>query len=256
MGLSQIEAAARAGLSASSFKAYEGGRRNPSRPRLIAILDALDVNQTDRNAILFAAGFAIEPNRVLPEPSTRNMPLSRAAEEIHRYRWPAFVVNERMEIVDANAAGRRLWRLDPTAPGAAHVERNALALATDPEVASHVVNWDEAVSTLIAAWKASFGDEDLDQPSGYFAQMLDRLTSGDPALVERTMSLWERTPAAYPADYRAAYPVIWDEPPFGQMRFQCFAWAVNTIDGVDIDDWIPADADSWLVLERVMRGEG
>ena len=145
VGLSQAEAAGRAGLSESSFKAYEGGRRDPSRPRLIAILDALDVNQTDRNAVLSAAG---SPSRRIargPSPDPQHAALARDRRDPS---LPLACVRRQRayEIVDANAAGRRLWRLDPTTPGVTHVERNALAFATDAEVASHVVNWEESVS--------------------------------------------------------------------------------------------------------------
>jgi hypothetical protein len=36
------------------------------------------------------------------------------------------------------------------------------------------------------------------------------------------------------------------------MRFQCFAWSVNVQDGLDIDDWIPSDAETWVVLDRFL----
>ena len=41
VGLSQAELAARSHVSAESIKAYERGKRHPSRPYLTAILDAL-----------------------------------------------------------------------------------------------------------------------------------------------------------------------------------------------------------------------
>jgi transcriptional regulator with XRE-family HTH domain len=253
--VAQQDVARQARIPVASVKAYEGGRRHPPRHRLTAILDALGVSQRERNEILAAAGFAPDTVARLVDPAQRLMPMSRAVEEIHRHRWPAFVVNERMEIVEANAAGRRLWRMDPADPALAPIERNVLAFATDPVIADHVVNWEEAVSAVMSAWKGQFGDDDPADPQGYFAQIIDRLTTGDPGYLERTLALWEQAQAQYPAEYRWAYPVVWTEPPFGTMRFQGFAWLVNERDGIDIDDWIPTDAESWLVLERVMASE-
>jgi hypothetical protein len=51
---------------------------------------------------------------------------------------------------------------------------------------------------------------------------------------------------------RWAYELEWREPGYGTMRFQCFAWVVNEQDGIDIDDWIPMDAASWQVMERII----
>lgn len=255
-GLALDAIAREAAVSPSSLKAYESGRRHPARPRLTAILDALGASQLERNAILSGAGFAVDASERLPDPRGREMPLDAACAEIHRYRWPAFVVNERAEIVEANTAGRRFWRMDPTAPGLASVERNALAFATDPEVADHLLNWDEAVGALIAAWKWAFGADDPASPNGYFAQLIERVASGDAAYLDRLMDLWERTPAANVEQYRWSYPIMWEEPPFGVIRFHGFAWMVNTTDGIDIDDWIPADADSWLVMEAVLQAAG
>lgn len=252
-GLGAATVARDAHVSASSLRSYESGRRHPSRGRLTGILDAIGASQRERNSILRGAGFSIDADERLPGPGMRQMSASQAVAEIHRVRWPAFVVNERTEIVAANAAGRRLWRLDPAAPGLAPIERNVLAFATDPVIADHVVNWDEAVGALIAAWKGGFATEDPGDEGGYAAQLMERLMSGDATYLARFLALWETTPASPPWEYRNAYRVVWDEPPFGTMRFEGFAWTVNTDDGIDLDDWIPGDAETWLVLEAMMR---
>lgn len=58
LGMTQAELANRAHVSLPTVKAYEGGRRGPSRPYLVAILDALHADRRDRNEILTLAGYA------------------------------------------------------------------------------------------------------------------------------------------------------------------------------------------------------
>ena len=58
LGLSQAELAARASVSLATVKAYEQGKRHPSRPYLIALLDAMKLEVMERNDVLEAAGYA------------------------------------------------------------------------------------------------------------------------------------------------------------------------------------------------------
>src|SRR5450432_1607908 len=99
MGLTQAELATRAHISAHSLKAYETGRRHPSRPYLTAILEALKVERGARNKVIAAAGYASDAYEISPWPDSRFMfSVPEAAEFIATQPWPAFLCNEMMEV--------------------------------------------------------------------------------------------------------------------------------------------------------------
>jgi len=252
IGLSQRQLSERAGVSIDAIRAWEAGRRNPLRAHLARVLEELDLDQLEHNRILEGAGFAADAHRSAPPPQRRVMRLPDAREEIVRYRWPAFVVNDLVEIVAVNDVARFLWGFDPDDATLSRAERHPMAHATHPRLTERVVNWEEAAAQQIAAWKGHYRRlERLDAPSPAFAPVVERILAGDPVYVRRFTQLWEAIPAGKPDAYRFAYDIVWREPGYGTMRFQCFAWVVNEIDGIDIDDWIPVDVSSWEVLERI-----
>jgi transcriptional regulator with XRE-family HTH domain len=58
LGLSTADLATRAGLSVASVRAYETGRRHPTREHLSQILDCLRLDRQTRNEVLVDAGLA------------------------------------------------------------------------------------------------------------------------------------------------------------------------------------------------------
>ena len=252
VGLSQERLAAVSGVSLGSVKAYEQGRRHPSRAQLVAMFDALKISRATRNAILVAAGFAGETVPSTSEGQVKDLTQEQALREISAYKWPAFLCNENAEILGANVAGRKMWQIEPFG-SLFRLGDPALCVATHPEIVRRIVNWDEAVGQQIAGWKSHYrGAETLDEPSAYFENILSRLNRGDPQAVKRFLHLWDVTPPSFHPLQRWPYRIVWDEPGYGVMRFQCFAWSINREDGLDIDDWIPADAESWVTLDRFL----
>jgi hypothetical protein len=237
-------------VSLGSVKAYEQGRRHSSRTQLVAMLDAMRVSRGTRNAVLVSAGYAGETAADTRSGPPRGLTPGEALEEIARYRWPSFLCNENAEILGANDAGKRMWQIEPFG-SLFRLGDPALCVATHPEIVRRLVNWDEAVSQQIAGWKsAARGAESLDEPSAYFEQILAQLNRGEPQAVKRFLHLWETTQPGFRVLQRWPYNIVWDEPGYGTMRFNCFAWSVNPDNGLDIDDWIPADAETWITLER------
>ena len=250
VGLSQERLAELSGVSLGSVKAYEQGRRHSSRTQLVAMLDVMRVSRATRNGVLVAAGYAAEANDDTRSGTPRGLTADEAVQEINRYRWPSFVCNENAEILGANEAGRRLWQIEPFG-SLFRLGDPAICVATHPEIVRRLVNWEEAVGQQIAGWKSmARGSETLEQPSAYFEQILTRINRGDPQAVKRFLHLWEATQPSFHALRRWPYDIVWDEPGYGTMRFQCFAWSVNPEDGLDIDDWIPVDAETWITLDR------
>lgn len=252
LDVSQFQLAQLSGVSLGSVKAYEQGRRHASRVHLVAMLDALKVTFGVRNEVLAAAGYARDVHVESTDPNRRRrmVQLSQAVSEISEYRWPAYVTNENAEILGANLAAKKLWRIEPYG-SYFKLGDPAIVAATHPEIARRIANWDEAVGQQIAHFKSGMqGGEQLDDPSPYFARVISLLEQGDPAYVERFVALWDRTEPSYPAHHRWPYKLTWQEPDGPRMTFQGFAWKVNEEDGLDIDDWIPTDAQTWLELDR------
>jgi len=69
LGLSHEELAKRAGMSAASLRAYELGRRHPTREHLSSLLRAMKFDLRSRNEALISGGFAPSRWRRRPAPS-------------------------------------------------------------------------------------------------------------------------------------------------------------------------------------------
>jgi transcriptional regulator with XRE-family HTH domain len=251
LNVSQTELAVRASVSLSSIKAYERGVRHPSRPHLAAVLDALKLDRAERHDIFVAAGYALDAERLGPAWNDLGLSREGAERECRRAVWPVFVLGEFGELVCANDILLKLWGVDLSTEFTGPGERSLLAVATNPRFADRVLNWDDAVGALASVFKGHHrGPEDLEQPSPVFKSMLDRLLAGDPAYVRRFLDLWQRVEPATPR-LRWHYPMAWQHPAAGVMRFDCVVSTCNADEGQAFNDWIPVDSESWANLERL-----
>jgi transcriptional regulator with XRE-family HTH domain len=254
LGVDQAALAARAGISLGSLKAYETGRRHPSRPYVTAILDALKVDKSERNQILAAAGYASDFYQLGPWSDGQFMfTAEEATEFIAGYPWPAFVLNEMMEVVAANDAAQRLWAVDLRTEFLGPLERNLLGVASDPRFAERCTNLPEVLTLMASIMKGHYrGPETLDEPSPYFAAMLERFLAGDPKYIQPFLRAWQH---AVPATVkiRWEYPIVWTDPDVGVMRFRGMVNPASEPDGLAFNDWIPLDADTWTALTRLQE---
>jgi transcriptional regulator with XRE-family HTH domain len=109
-GLSQMDLAIRADTSQRYISFIETGRSKPRENVVHRVAEALEIPLRERNVMLMAAGLA---------PSYPEMPLSD--ETIAPFRnavrrmlaahepYPAYVINRWWDVVDANAAGYRMF---------------------------------------------------------------------------------------------------------------------------------------------------
>lgn len=112
-GLSQLALASAADLSQRHLSFIETGRSRPGEDVVLRVAEALDLPLRERNNLLLAAGLT---------PCFADLPLShdaiapfRAAIErmLETHEpYPAYVIDRWWDVVDANAAG---WRLFPVA---------------------------------------------------------------------------------------------------------------------------------------------
>ena len=81
LGVSQTQLAERSRVSVDAIRAWESGRRRPTRSRLTRVLDALKIAQIDRNEILSGAGFASDGLDLVPPRERRMLSLDETRAE-------------------------------------------------------------------------------------------------------------------------------------------------------------------------------
>jgi transcriptional regulator with XRE-family HTH domain len=248
--ISRAELARRAGVSAETIKAYELGSRRPSRDLLIALLDTLRVERGARDEILVLAGFA--PHEDGPErfPHFLFTP-DEAREHCAGTAWPAFVLNELMEVVCYNRLIELVWDVDIARQYPRSVDRNLMRFASDPHIADRMGNWDELIRVAIAVFKGHHrGGETLEDPSPYFGRVLDDFLKGDSRYVTRMLQAWSETAPIEPK-IRWTYPVVWETQGLPRMRFTAVVNPCNPERGLAFNDWMPLDAETWACLEEL-----
>ena len=109
-GMSQLELAVRADLSQRHVSFIETGRSRPREDVVQRVAEALEVPIRDRNILLEAAGLAHSYPEVLLSDDVC-APFSNVIRMILESHepYPAYVINRWWELIDANAAGRRIF---------------------------------------------------------------------------------------------------------------------------------------------------
>jgi len=237
------------GLSEASVRAYEMGRRRPTRDHLLSVLKCLRLDLQSRNEILVAAGLAPEAT----DPPDASLSRREAIRLIRDRPWPAFVLNEVMEVVGGNRVGLSLAGLTP-----AHledrVERNVLLIAArvvaPPARNSQLRDWGVIARRAIARMKAA-GVGTLDDPDPYLAAILDRMSRGGPEVLREFAALWDATPPHERTGVSWSFEAGWTLRDGSTLRLHCLVNRVNTRDPIEIHDFVPADTASTAILERV-----
>lgn len=247
-GLTQTEVARIAGLSMQTVRAYERRRRHPTRPRLVAILDALHVAWAERNAILTTAGYAPDGHGPGAQRPIAGCTRAEAAGELAHYSWPVFMLDPYGTVVAANAATQRLWGIDLPRESGERSGRNVLTVLADPRFSDRLLNWDAAATRMIAMFKGNHrGAAGIDDGEPQFRAVLNRLLCGDAGYAARLLRLWQTT-AATAARTRWSYPIVWRGPAGEALRFHGFASPADEDAGLLFHDWIPLDGAAWAGL--------
>lgn len=254
IGLNLHETARRAGLSYEAVRGYENGRRTPKREHLLAVLRATDARQAEVNQVLHQAGFA-EMDTLFPlsEHPSYFFQLEELDDAVEMAPWPLFVANDAVEVVAANQAAQAVWDIDLKHERSwrTRAQMNMLSVASDHHFADRVVNWEEVVSFLASVHKGRpFGARSLDELTPLLSEVLAEFAKGDPVFLKRLIEIWA-VAEPLPAKVRQQYRVIWADREFGEMRFVAKMSTCSEPDGTAFNDWVPADAGTWTVLERV-----
>jgi transcriptional regulator with XRE-family HTH domain len=151
-GLSQLDLAYAAGVSARHVSFLETGRARPSREMVLRLAATLDVPLREQNAMLRAAELRAE----FPEPPA-GAGISPAVDDAvvrmlaQHEPFPMVVVTRAYELVRANGGARRLLaRLVPD-PAALPRPGNLLRLLFDHRLARPaVLDWERTARRLLA----------------------------------------------------------------------------------------------------------
>lgn len=260
LGLSRDELARLAGVSASTVRGYEDGRRHPKQESLEAILGALKIDRTIANPIREAAGFA--PVRSLwDHDASYYYTVDELQEYVERVPWPQFINNDMMEVVAANRVASGVWGLDFQAERRRRtkLEMNLLAVANEFDFPGVVENWDEVLELLCGIYKGAIAGltgerADLAQPDPYLGSIVEHFTRSDHRFLERLINAWNRaTPS--PSKVRNVYRIIWNHR-FGRMSFVCMMSTASEREGLSFNDWIPANPETWLAIHALLRSMG
>ena len=149
-GKSQFTLALDARVSARHLSFVESGRSNPSRDLVLRLADALEIPFRERNDLLTAAGYA----QVFRETGLTAPELAHARKAIelilqHQEPYPAVVMDRHWNLVTANQAATRFFRLmlegvsPPNPP-------NVVRLMFHPQgLRPRVANWEAVAEALI-----------------------------------------------------------------------------------------------------------
>jgi transcriptional regulator with XRE-family HTH domain len=154
--LSQMNLAGDAGMSQRHLSFLETGRERPSRQSILRLTECLDVPLRDRNLWLGAAGFApaygeqsLDANGMAQFRKTIDTLLT------HHEPYPALLLDDRWNLVQANAAALRFFALfiDPVAVwaeiGAPERFQIIRLCLHDRGLAPFVENWDEVIYAFL-----------------------------------------------------------------------------------------------------------
>ena len=151
-GMSQLDLALAADVSARHVSFLETGRAQPSEEMLLRLAANLDVPLREQNAMLRAAGF----DELFEEPSIDHevdQAIAFALERMFAQHepFPMMAMNRRYDVLRTNHAAGRLATLLIADPTAVATPLNAFRLLFDPRLArNYIVGWKHAGQALLS----------------------------------------------------------------------------------------------------------
>jgi transcriptional regulator with XRE-family HTH domain len=232
-GISQLDLAIAADVSARHVSLVETGKSSPSADMILRLADQLDVPLRERNRLLLAAGFA--PRYAERPLDAHQQPGAwEAVERVLRAHepFPALVLDRRWNIVMTNRA------IEPFLAGvAADLLRppiNMLRLGLDPRgLAPHIVNLAELRSLLRTRIARQLAKDPTPELVALFEELLAHGIDGEPRRQAET---------------EVVVPMIFR---FGEREIRLFSTTTTfgtptdiTLDEIAIESYYPADAES------------
>ncbi len=151
-GLSQLDLALAAEVSARHVSFIETGRAQPSREMILRLAAVLGVSLRDQNVMLRAGGF----EAAFPEPSLSQYMPGPIEDAIGRMLsrhepFPMVVLDRCSNVLRRNQGARRLISRIVPEPGALPSPPNLLRLLLDPQLARPaLLDWERTARTLLS----------------------------------------------------------------------------------------------------------
>ncbi|MBO6934880.1 MAG: helix-turn-helix transcriptional regulator [Deltaproteobacteria bacterium] len=245
-GLSQLDLAIAADVSARHVSFLETGRSQPSAPMVLRLCASLDVPLRQANAMLRAAGHAA----AYPEPGAIDAMPAEVAGAIellkaHHEPFPVMIVDRAYVLMDLNESARRL--LSMVIGDADAIGTNMARLTFDPEGARPaIVNFDEVGRALL--WRIQrevLADPDHQPLRELFESLLQMPTVGED---------WRRADLGTPSP-----PVIGVHLRAGdvELRFVTVITAFQApqtvlLDELRIETWFPSDPQTDAICRQLV----
>ena len=151
-GMSQLDLALAADVSARHISFLETGRAQPSREMLLRLATTLGLTLRGQNELLVAAGMPPE-HAEPPSGAPLAASVERAVERMLRQHepYPMFVLNRHYDVLRANAAGARIFSAFIAEPEALGAPPNELRAAFDPRLMRpFVLDWPRLARATLA----------------------------------------------------------------------------------------------------------
>jgi transcriptional regulator with XRE-family HTH domain len=232
-GLSQLDLAIGADVSARHVSLVETGKSRPSPDMILRLADQLHVPLRDRNHLLLAGGYAPR----YPERALDDTALTAAHDAIRRVLqahepYPAIVFDRRWNIVMTNRAFEPF--LDQVAPELLRPPVNLIRLGLDPRGLAHlVVN----LADVRAVFRSRISRQLAANPDPDLTALYEELLAPEPGDAPHPQAGTDVViPMVLRVDGR-------------ELRlfstFTTFGTPMDiTIDEIAIESYYPADADS------------
>lgn len=181
-GLRREEVAARARMSTDYYTRLEQGRhRRPSEAVLLALAEALEMDEPAARHLFDLARAAADPSRARsPQPVQRVRPSLRLLlDSMHGH--PAFVRGRRTEVLAMNGLAAALLADLPARPDG---QRSLIRWAfLDPEARRRYVDWEAVAASMVGTLRLDAGRHPGDP-------LLDRLVAELSEHSERFRTWW------------------------------------------------------------------
>jgi len=262
LGISRKGLAASTGVSASSVAAYEHGYRRPRRPSLMKLARGLSLSAEVTNAMLREIG---EPTvasdyaswlagRGRDEPMTtpidqlppRGVTHSAFSKDLAGLPFPVLAANESCEIIDGNAAAKRIidwerWPARDDRPGP-HILDVILSDAFRDEC----LNWDDLVRGIVPVELEPLvlGRTGVDHKT-HLSEIVRAMSPETRAALREAFAATNRDDAP-----RVGTLLELRGPRGRLLRFHCMVDPWNSFDPIWAIDLHPADSATWRWLGR------
>jgi transcriptional regulator with XRE-family HTH domain len=244
-GLSQLDLASGAGVSARHVSFLETARARPSEEMVLLLASALSVPLRDQNRLLVAAGFSPRFAEGAAVPATVERALERMMSQHDPY--PLTVLSGSYDVVRSNRGAEALFRrlFEGRAPPAV---LNPFHLVFDPaQLRPFVVRWERLARTMLARLQRDTLHRNPDPRLGTLLQRVLAYPG-----VERS---WLRPDFSTPLEPTLTLELLRDDLSLSFLGTVTVFSAPQEValEELRIESFFPADAGTAAACERLLR---